>query len=282
MSKQKIQEIVTQIWIKALEGGELPWKKTWANGMPANLSSKKPYRGFNIMTLALSGHSSKWWGTLKQIKAKKGRVRKEEMGNSTPIIFWRTIEKEDDQGDKHTYFILRFYKVWNMDQLESPIELGEDETGCDFEPIEACETIVSEYNGPEIKCGQTFNPCYSPSKDEVLMPEADQFESPEAYYATLFHELGHSTGHEDRLAREGVTDPIKFGSHNYSQEELVAEFTAAMLCGETGISPRTIDNQAAYIQSWLKRLQNDRGLLIRAAGAAQKAADHIKGKEYQK
>ena len=74
------------------------------------------------------------------------------------------------------------------------------------------------------------------------------FESAAGYYATLFHELGHSTGHPQRLARKGVTDPVKFGSHRYSHEELVAEMTSAFLCGHAGIDMPVIDNSAAYLR----------------------------------
>jgi antirestriction protein ArdC len=39
----------------------------------------------------------------------------------------------------------------------------------------------------------------------------------------------------------------------YSLEELIAEMGAAFLCAEAEISPAVIENQAAYIQGWLKK-----------------------------
>ena len=68
-----------------------------------------------------------------------------------------------------------------------------------------------------------------------------------------------------------------FGSESYSKEELIAEMGAAMLCGVVGISPATIENSAAYLQSWITRLRGDSKLLVSAASAAQKAADYIRG-----
>ena len=47
--------------------------------------------------------------------------------------------------------------------------------------------------------------------------------------------LRRSTGHASRLAREGIVKSDGFGNHLYSKEELVAEMTAAVLCGITGI-----------------------------------------------
>ena len=93
---------------------------------------------------------------------------------------------------------------------------------------------------------------------------------------TLFHELAHSTGHASRVGREGFENPVHFGSEDYSKEELVAECTAAMLCGVTGIDTHTLDNSTAYLQSWIARLKSDSKLIVQAASAAQKAADYIR------
>lgn len=68
-----------------------------------------------------------------------------------------------------------------------------------------------------------------------------------------------------------------FGSTNYSKEELVAEMASAMLCGVTGIENKTIDNSAAYVNGWLKKLKSDHRLVVLAAAQAQKAADYIQG-----
>jgi len=52
-----------------------------------------------------------------------------------------------------------------------------------------------------------------------------------------------------------------------------AEFGAAYLCAEAGISNEVIYNQAS--SGWLKKLRDDRKLLIHAAAQAQRAADYI-------
>ena len=125
---------------------------------------------------------------------------------------------------------------------------------------------------------------YSPAADSVGMPSPERFETPENYYNVLFHELTHSTGHESRLNRKGVSgvgvERAAFGSQSYSKEELVAEMGAAFLCGRAGIVERTIDNSAAYVASWLERLKDDARLVVLAAAQAQKAADFILGRQY--
>src|SRR5580704_18512488 len=97
---------------------------------------------------------------------------------------------------------------------------------------------------------------YCPSTDTVAMPARSAFLAAEEYYSTLFHEITHSTGHPSRLGREGILNHNPFGSDDYSKEELVAEMGAAMLCGVAGIESHTIDNSAAYLQSWISRLRS--------------------------
>ncbi len=90
--------------------------------------------------------------------------------------------------------------------------------------------------------------------------------------------MGHSTGHESRLGRD--LGFCRFGDPVYSREELVAEMTSAFLCAESGISPAVIDNQAAYIASWVRVLKGKPKLAVTAAAQAQKAADLILGRTW--
>ena len=58
-------------------------------------------------------------------------------------------------------------------------------------------------------------------------------------------------------------------------EELVAEIGAAFLCADLGVTPKTRDDHAAYIASWLKVLKDDKRAIFTAASHAQKAADYL-------
>src|ERR1700675_1119321 len=111
------------------------------------------------------------------------------------------------------------------------------------------------------------------------MPARGIFYSSEEFYATEFHELAHSSGHPRALHRENFDKAAHFASSSYSKEELVAEMTAAMLCGVAGIEQKTLENSAAYLKAWIARLKSDSRLLVSAASQAQKAADFIQGKE---
>ena len=129
-------------------------------------------------------------------------------------------------------------------------------------------------NRPEIQFAGS-KAFYSSITDRITLPPRELFTSAEEFYATALHETVHSSGSEKRLAREGICEAAPFGSPVYSKEELVAEFGAAYLCAEAGISNAVICNQAGYVAGWLKKLRDDRKLLIHAAAQAQRAADYI-------
>ena len=116
---------------------------------------------------------------------------------------------------------------------------------------------------------------YDPVRDVVRIPRPERFERRVDYYAVLFHELAHSTAHKSRLHRAWAG---RLEDREYGQEELIAEMTAAFLCGQAGIFDQTLDHSATYLQCWLKNLHGDHRLLVTAAAQAQKAADYILGR----
>jgi len=91
----------------------------------------------------------------------------------------------------------------------------------------------------------------------------------------ILDKLTHSVGHRSRLARHDKIGDHQFGSQDYSQEELCAEMGAAFMCGITNIENETIQNNAAYIKSWIRKFKDDSKVLVMAATQAQKAVDYI-------
>src|SRR5665213_3636936 len=74
-------EIVTESIIKQLESGVAPWRKPWRTEPPANLVSKKEYRGINIFLLASQGYGSRYWITYRQAQVLDGSVKKGQHGS---------------------------------------------------------------------------------------------------------------------------------------------------------------------------------------------------------
>jgi len=287
---KSVYEIITERILEKLEAGTVPWHKPWsAGGAPRNLVSGKEYRGVNIFVLGCQGFTSPYWLTFKQAKQLGGSVRKGERG--TPCILWKWINRSDENaesGDTETKQIplIRYYNVFNIEQCDGlthkRLEARAEERA-PFNPIEAAEAIVSGYpEPPAIAHDGRGSAYYRPATDSIHLPEQETFDSEAHYYATLFHEMTHSTGHESRLARTGVTNRIRYGSHEYSQEELVAEMGAAFLAAEAGIdSEAVMDNSASYVASWMERLRSDPKLVVLAGAQAQKAVDHILDRDFE-
>lgn len=280
-----IYAIVTEKIINLLESGVVPWRRPWTStGQPRNLVSKKPYRGINFFLLSASKYVSPFWLTIRQANELGGHVRKGE--ESTVVVFWKVDDakqgteddNEETDGKTRRRFLLRYYRVFNLEQCELPQtvldKLPKTETH-EHDPIETAERIIADMpNRPEIQYtgSKAF---YSSITDRITLPPRELFTSAEEFYATALHEAVHSSGSEKRLAREGICEAAPFGSAVYSKEELCAEMGAAYLCAEAGISTVVLENQAAYLAGWLKKLRDDRKLLIHAAAQAQRAADYI-------
>lgn len=287
-TSQNVFTRVTQEIISRLEKGTIPWHQPWKNGpegSPLNLVSGKRYRGINVFLLGMRPYHTRYWLTFRQAVSLGGHVRKGE--KSAPVFFWKWPEKDQHISNKEkstekeqsrTIPIARCYHVFNVEQCEG-VEYPRAETTPKpgWHPVESAEKIAVGYpNAPKIE-HRGDRAFYLSIQDAICLPPKDSFESVPEYYCALFHEMVHSTGLEKRLARKSLTDLCPFGSTNYSNEELVAEMGAAMLCGEAGIENRIIDNSAGYIAGWLKRLKDDRRCIVTAASQAQRAADWILG-----
>jgi antirestriction protein ArdC len=271
-----VYEIITDRIVDSLSKGVIPWRKPWVTQSPKNLISGKDYRGVNVLLLGSAPYESPWWLTFNQSRDLGGTVKKGERG--TPVIFWKVYGKETEGGDSEDRrFVLRYYTLFNIAQTQG-VQAPPAAPRPAFNPIEECERIVSGFEGrPTIEHGgsQAF---YAPSLDRIQVPARETFSSAPEYYSTLFHELTHSTGSANRLARKAVMDPNSFASHEYSFEELIAECGAAFLCAHGGISTATLDNSAAYIASWAKKLRSEPKWIVNASAQAAKAADLVLGK----
>jgi antirestriction protein ArdC len=272
VTQSTVYQIVTEQIIQQLESGVAPWHKPWTTEAPRNLVSGVPYHGINVFLLASHGFGSAYWLTYKQAIERGGNVRKGSKGSK--VVFWkigrRNVETDEETTEKKS-FVLRYYTVFNVEQCEGIAAPG---TSKPVNPIEECERIVSGMPNPPAMA-QDARAWYRPSTDTVGMPSRSAFESSEAYYSTLFHELTHSTGHPSRLGREGIEKLNSFGSESYSKEELIAEMGAAMLAGIAGIERKTLANSASYLKSWIDVLKSDSKMVVSAASQAQKAADYI-------
>lgn len=295
------------------------WKKSFAGLVSLNFSSKKNYRGINAFLLNIvaplvrekrGNTTTPYWLTFKQIEQLGGELKKESKGQKViyftklfriqqkePFINFGTYneskyekfikDNEKILNDSADYFylpILKYYNVYNSADIDGIIFPK-------FKPvaqvnknkrIEVADKIVKHFpNPPKLNLEDVGDRAfYTPSIDTVTMPKFSFFDGEQEYYSTFFHELIHSTGHKKRLSRNFKG---KFGSKSYAFEELIAELGALFLCAESGIMYFTLNNSAAYLKGWQKRLEDvmksDNKFFFRASSKAQAATDYILSKD---
>ena len=277
MSKS-VYELVTERIIEELEKGSIPWERPWRGTRSGayNFVTKRSYSLMNQMMLKHRGA----YGTFKQWTEKGGKIRKGE--KSEIVVFWKfqIVEEENEDGEKEEKKIpmLRYYNVFHISQVDG-VELKEELP--EVEPIESAEKIKRDYVEREhIKILEyaTNEAFYSPSGDFIQVPERGQYKDVNGFYATLYHEMIHSTGHKSRLNR--LEKNAHFGNEVYSKEELVAELGSASIMNMLGLeTKKTIRNSAAYIQSWINVFKNDPRFIVSAAGKAEKAVKFILNEE---
>jgi len=287
MNNKQTMEKITNKVIEAMETGNYClWSKPWHGVVEGayNRVTKKPYSLMNQLLLwPLSGE----FATFKQWSDLGGKIKKGAKAHT--VCFWKPnkTEKKDEDGNVvtdedgktvyNTYFILRYYNVFHISDVEGVEPLPVDERpNTQFADVSDAETIIENYRREtnlKIDHRASNDAYYQPSTDTVVLPKKTQFNTVEDYYSTAFHELTHSTGSVKRLDRGLVGH---FGSHEYSKEELVAELGAWYLSSILGLDTENTAKQSqAYLVGWLSALKKDPTMLVSAATKAEKAVSYM-------
>ena len=281
-----IYQTVTDRILQQLEAGVIPWRRTWTTGLPKSLTTAREYRGVNILLLGATAYTSRYWLTYRQAQALGGQVRKGQKATFVVYWKWRTPEelkrRQEQTGKTDLAPCVPFCSaVFNLDQVEGIARPADDVPNQNHQRLEVPDRLFDVMpDKPEIVHAVTKEPAYSPRLDRITLPHLSQFENAASYYETLFHECVHASGHPRRLNRFAIASTLEADRfERYSFEELVAETGAAFLCAFAGISnPASQALQASYIAGWSRALRADSRLIVRAASAAQRAADYIRGK----
>lgn len=274
------------------------WDQPW---MPSGLKPHNPvtgtvYRGINMISLMSAGFEDGRFYTFKNIKDLSAKIEKEggepirlKKGSvGTPIFKAVKINVGDKKEDGDTEsgevepiksFMVYAYAatVFNasqIDNLPAPEPEALNEAVAPAEKAEFAIRAMCEETGlswEEIRSDRAF---YDPGADKVTVPLRTQFKDISEFYSTALHELGHATGHPDRLNRNLAP---KSDISSYAFEELVAELTSYFTSSETGVpySGKTHRNHAAYMKEWISALRENKNVLFKACSQAAKASDYI-------
>lgn len=299
MASNDYAEKVAGVLIQQLKDGTAPWIKPWQPGadrsLPYNGSTGVPYKGANSLYLyavgQVRGYDDNRWLTYVQAEKLGAQVRRGE--TSTKIQFWQwtsRVAMTDDAGQalknekgeplyqiiQHEKPLIRGAAVFNAAQIDGlppaevrPVPPMEERHERAARLLEASQALIREVSGDRAY--------YSLTTDEITVPDRRQFVAQDGtpaldgFFATALHELGHWTGHPDRLNRD-MAHP--FGSDGYAREELRAEIASMMLGEELGIG-HDPGQHAAYVGSWIKALENDPQEIFRASTAAQNIMNYV-------
>lgn len=281
MPKRDLHQEITDKLVAKLEAGTVPWRCPWeagGTGVHPLRHNGERYRGINVLMLWCAaqdrGFQSSYWMTFKQAKEMGAQVIKG--AKSEEVVYVGKITRERDEIDpatgqpiKASIPFLKSYRVFNVGEIEGLPEhyYGKPTVRHEWEGIAGADRFFDAI-GADIQYGG-HRAFFRPSTDHIQMPERDTFRTAAGFYSTLAHELTHWTGARKRLNRDMDQERAK-----YAFEELVAELGAAFTCATLG-TPLELDQNAAYLASWIKALRNDKRAIFRAATLAEAAVSYL-------
>ena len=285
--RPNVYATITATIVQAIEAGAGAWHMPWHAPetpmyRPRNVISGLPYKGVNILVLwaeaQMRGYATGLWATYRQWHELGAQVRKGERG--TTVLYYKQLplKAEDaETGETVTDYrlIARAFTVFNGAQVDGW-------TPWKTETVDLVEThrLIEDFidaTGADIRSAGA-KAYYDRLGDCIFIPDRIRFRglptssATEGYYATVFHELVHWTGHHLRLSRDLSG---RYRSESYAMEELVAELGAAYLCMEYGVANVPRPDHAAYIANWLKVLKGDTRAIFAASTAAYQAVEFL-------
>ena len=221
---------------------------------------------------------------------------KDENGNRVSKEDYKLMSKSQ-QEKMEVFPFLKAYSVFNIDQTNLEVvnkkrydglvdkfkaEHREDTQGM-YKNLSLDRMVEKqEWVCPIHAEKQSNDAYYTPNPDVIVVPNKSQFKKGldqdsiykdgMAYYATMLHEMAHSTGSPTRLNRSMSG---KFGNPTYAKEELVAELTAAMVGNSMGFDKRILDNNAVYLDNWIGVLRKEPKFIVSVMADVNKAASMI-------
>ncbi|MFC5384695.1 ArdC family protein [Aquamicrobium segne] len=279
---------ITEKIVAQLEEGVRPWVQPWRAGNAVGRITRplrhngEPYSGMNVLLLwseaMARGYAAPIWMTFKQASELGAHVRKGE-ASSTVIYASRFTKTETDvRGDEVERDIpfLRAYGVFNVEQIEGLPEHYYHRPVPVIDPVERIESADRFFAnaGADLRHGGS-RAFYAPSSDHIQMPPFETFRDAASYVAVLSHEHIHWTAKADRVGRD--LSRYSKDRTERAREELCAEIGSALVCADLGIVPELEPrpDHAAYLQSWLTVLADDKRAIFQAAAHAQRAVNYL-------
>lgn len=261
------------------DGWVAPWQQADpAAFTPRNAATGAEYTGGNRMNLAMQAMAgaAPVWATFNQWRDLGYPVGK---GCTARTYVLRRMTKTEELADGTERTRVLGYKahaVWSADQVGYPVPVVDAPAGWHHDDDETADMHAAFTWAASVPVHVIEHPTagasYSPTFDQVTMPERDRFDSAHALWSTLAHECTHWTGHTSRLAREFGK---KFGDDAYAAEELCAELGSAFTLAAMGRTTEPRPDHARYLAHWLRVLRSRPDALWTVASKAEAAAAYL-------
>jgi len=303
------------LMISKIESINTNWKKPWFSKnitsgtfLPQNISGRTYASGNAFFLLFLTeekNFSTPVFLTFKQAVSLKISILKgsasfpvyynvisvyhRETGDKITIEDYRELSKEE-QSNYRISTSVKYYLVFNLDQTNfaeiHPQRWEAIKTKFTPKVDESTEEETKMYSNPildnmlktkswvcPIILKKSDRACFFPMADKIEMPLKKQFVDGEAFYSTQLHEMAHSTGITSRCARTDFHNGKQTAA--YGREELVAEFSAALMGVVLGISAGIREENAAYLKGWIKSIKEEPKFLLSVLSDSMKAVKFI-------
>ena len=289
-----MREEMINSFIDCLKKDTIPWHRGWSSERPFNAVTNTEYHGANALWLTYNQQAQLYkdprWCTFKQAQSKGWKIKQGSKG--TKIEFWSLYDTEEKRKLTRTEAkqltdeltaeeftnrvkpVSNTYTVFNGEQIEGiPLyEIRKNVLHLDEFLYGRNKLIENMKVGLKEGGNEAF---YSIAEDMIVLPKINQFDNEFEYITTFFHEAGHATGHVSRFNREM---PSARGTDIYAREELRAEIASAFAAQAFGIDytqNKYMENHEAYIQDYIKVLENEPNELFAAIKDAEKISDYL-------
>ena len=294
MKLNRMREEMINSFIDCLKKDTIPWHRGWSSERPFNAVTNTEYHGANALWLTYNQQAQLYkdprWCTFKQAQSKGWKIKQGSKG--TKIEFWSLYDTEEKRKLTRTEAkqltdeltaeeftnrvkpVSNTYTVFNGEQIEGiPLyEIRKNVLHLDEFLYGRNKLIENMKVGLKEGGNEAF---YSIAEDMIVLPKINQFDNEFEYITTFFHEAGHATGHVSRVNREM---PSARGTDIYAREELRAEIASAFAAQAFGIDytqNKYMENHEAYIQDYIKVLENEPNELFAAIKDAEKISDYL-------
>jgi len=272
-----VPEIFTERVQAHLAAGQIPWRQPWHGGdVPRNVLTGRQYTGLNALLLHCAGFASPYWLTYRQATDLGGTVRPGSKGQ--PVAYWTWHDDPRRDREPHRYAALHYRTVFNALQVDGLTTLPTPEPSA-AEVMASCQQVIDDMPRKPRLHHNASRAVYDSGADVVRLPRPTAFATPAEYYATLYHEFAHATGHASRLGRPGLESAHYYGDAIYTAEELIAEMAEALICGHCGLTVEASLSQRDDAAGWSGLLAADPRLIVTAATHATKAVEFILGEK---